>query len=272
MKLTTAASARAFHSLHQSGLLLLPNAWDAGSACLIESVGAKAIATTSAAVAWSHGYEDGNFLPGPMLVATVSEIIRVIRVPLSVDIEGGFSDDPVAVGATVAAIIGEGAVGVNIEDGLGAPELLCRKIEQAKRAGTRSGINLFVNARTDSYLRNTLSPKRRLEETLARAELYRAAGADGIFVPGMVDASAIRTVAAAVKLPLNVMARGGLPSAAELVNLGVRRLSAGSGIPEVMYGRIAAMAAAFLRTGESAPLVQEAMPYGKINALMKARA
>jgi 2-methylisocitrate lyase-like PEP mutase family enzyme len=272
MKLTTAASARAFHTLHQAGLLLLPNAWDAGSARLIESVGAKAIATTSAAVAWSHGYEDGNFLPGPMLVATVSEIIRVIHVPLSVDLEGGFSDDPVAVGATVAAIIGEGAVGINIEDGSDSPELLCRKIEQAKRAGTRAGVDLFVNARTDSYLRNTVAPERRLEVTLVRAELYRAAGADGIFVPGLVDAAAIRTVAATIKLPLNVMARGGLPAAAELVNLGVRRLSAGSSIPEVMYGRIAAMAASFLRTGESAPLVHEAMPYREINALMKERA
>jgi 2-methylisocitrate lyase-like PEP mutase family enzyme len=271
MKPTTAASAQVFHALHQSGLLLLPNAWDAGSARLIESVGSRAIATSSAAVAWSHGYADGNFLPGPMLVATVAEITRAIRVPLSVDLEGGYSDDPVAVGAVVAGIIGEGAVGINLEDGVGAPDLLCRKIEQARRAGERAGVNLFINARTDVFLRNTIPPPRRLEEALTRAGLYQAAGADGIFVPGLVDAPSIRILAGSVKRPLNVMARAGLPSAAELALLGVRRLSAGSGLPEVMYGRIAAMAAAFLRTGDSAPLLADAMPYRVINALMAER-
>lgn len=111
------AAADAFHALHAQGLLILPNAWDAGSARLVESLGAKAVATSSAAVAWSHGYPDGDFLPLERLVATTTAIARVLRVPLSVDIEGGYSDQPAAVGDVVARVIDAGAVGINLEDG-----------------------------------------------------------------------------------------------------------------------------------------------------------
>ncbi|HLN81859.1 MAG TPA: isocitrate lyase/phosphoenolpyruvate mutase family protein, partial [Thermoanaerobaculia bacterium] len=136
-------AARVFRELHQEGLLLLANAWDAGSAHLIESLGAKAIATTSAGVARSHGYRDGNLLPVPLLAATVAEIARVVNVPITADVEGGYSDDPIAVGDAVARVIEAGAVGINVEDGGGDPELLCAKIERAKGAGVRLGVDLF---------------------------------------------------------------------------------------------------------------------------------
>jgi len=271
MSSVSAAQARLFHQLHHDDLLHLANVWDAGSARLIESAGAKAVATTSAGVAWAHGYADGNHLPMPVLAATVAEITRVVRVPLSVDMEGGYSADPVEVGVNVAAIVAAGAVGINLEDAMGDPGLLCAKIEQAKRAAGRLGVDLFVNARIDVYLRNTVPPERRLEEALARAARYREAGASGFFLPGLVDAAEIRAAAAAVPLPLNVMARPGLPAGAELTALGACRLSAGSGIPEVVYGRVAAMAAAFLRDGVSASVTEGAMPYRDINALMTAR-
>ena len=271
--MTSDHSARAllFRRLHEEDLLLLANAWDAGSARLMESLGARAVATTSAAVAWSHGYADGNFLPVPRLAAAVADMVRAIRVPLSVDMEGGYSDEAAVVGENIARVLGEGAVGINLEDGIGAPDLLCAKIGQARRAGDRLGVQLFVNARTDVYVRNLVPVERRLEETLARAERYRAAGADGIFVLGLTEPAAIRTIAASVQLPLNVLARADLPAATELAALGVRRLSAGSAIAEVMYGRMAALAADFLRTGISAPLLADAMPYREINALMAAR-
>lgn len=254
--------------LHGDGLLVLPNAWDAGSARLIESLGAKAIATTSAAVAWSHGFADGDLLPTSMLVATVSEIARVVSVPVSVDVEGGYSTDPTAVGEVVARVIDAGGVGINLEDGAGDPDLLAAKIERAKGAGARLGVELFVNARTDVYLRGLVPPERRVEESLAREERYRGAGADGIFVPAIVDPDEIRAVASAARLPLNVLAMPGLPSAAELESLGVRRLSAGSGIAQAIFGRTAALTAAFLGDGVSGPLSDGAMPYGEINALM----
>jgi 2-methylisocitrate lyase-like PEP mutase family enzyme len=263
--------ARRFHELHRDGLLLLANAWDAGSARLIESVGAKAVATTSAAVAWSHGYADGDHLPVQLLAATVAEIVRVLRVPLSVDCEGGYSDDPATAAENIGTVIDAGAVGINLEDGNRGVDLLCAKIERVKQVAARRGVNLFVNARSDVYLRSSVPADKRVEETLARAERYRAAGADGIFAVGVVDPNEIRAIAAGTKLPLNVLARPTLPPAAELAQLGVRRLSAGSGLAEVMYGRTGALAADFLRAGRSAPLAEGAMPYRDINALMAAR-
>jgi 2-methylisocitrate lyase-like PEP mutase family enzyme len=263
--------AQEFRRLHDEGLLILANAWDAGSARLVESLGAKALATSSAAVAWSHGYPDGDLLPMRLLVATVAEIARVVRAPLTVDIEGGYSSDPAAVGDAVAEVIDAGGVGINIEDGEGDPDLLCAKIEAAKGAGVRLGVDLFVNARTDVYLRDLAPPDRRIEVTLARAERYRAAGADGIFVPGVADAAEIRAFASTVGLPLNVLTRPGLPPAAELEALGVRRLSAGSGIAQAVFGRIASLATGFLRDGASDPLREGAMPYAEINALVAMR-
>lgn len=261
-------AAKVFRRLHGQGLLVLPNAWDGGSARLMESLGAKAVATTSAAVAWSHGFADGDFLPVPLLAATVADMARVLTVPLSVDVEGGYSTDPSAVGDTVARVIDLGAVGINIEDGSGTPDLLCAKIEQARRAGSRLGVDLFVNARTDVYLRGLAPRDRRVEETLARAERYRGAGADGIFVPGVTDASEIKTIASAARLPLNVLARPGLPTASDLEALGVRRLSAGSTIAEAVFANAAARATAFLRAGVSEPLADGALRYADINALM----
>jgi 2-methylisocitrate lyase-like PEP mutase family enzyme len=161
-----------------------------------------------------------------------------------------------------------GAVGINLEDGTAAPDLLCAKIEQAKRAATRLGVDLYVNARADVYLRSLAPPERRVAETLARAERYRAAGASGIFVPGVSEIPEIKAVAAGVGLPLNILCRPGLPSGKELAALGVRRLSAGSDVAEVVYGRVAAVAAAFLRDGSSDVFVEGAKPYAEIQALM----
>jgi 2-methylisocitrate lyase-like PEP mutase family enzyme len=265
-------AAKVFRRLHGDGLLVLANAWDGGTARLMESLGAKAVATTSAAVAWSHGFADGDLLPVPLLAATVADMARVLTVPLSVDIEGGYSADPSTVGDTVERIVERGAVGINIEDGSGAPDLLCAKIEGARRAGTRLGVDLFINARTDVYLRGLAPRERRMEETLARGERYREAGADGLFVPGVTEPSEIEAIASAAGLPLNVLARPGLPAVSELEALGVRRLSAGSTIAEAVFATAAARATAFLRAGTSEPLADGALRYADINALMLAAA
>jgi 2-methylisocitrate lyase-like PEP mutase family enzyme len=265
-------SATNFHRLHQGpDILLLANAWDGGTARLMESLGAKAVATTSAGVAWSHGYPDGDALPLRLLLSTVSDIARVVRIPLSVDMEGGYGETPAAVGEAVGAVIEAGGVGINIEDGSNPPDVLCAKIEQAKQAGSQRGVDLFINARVDVYLYGLAPEPARVEETLARAKRYREAGASGIFVPGLIDPTEIRTIAAAVGLPLNVLAWPGLPPAAELARLGVRRLSAGSGITEAVWGRAAALARAFLAEGRSEPLSEGAMSFGDINALVADR-
>jgi 2-methylisocitrate lyase-like PEP mutase family enzyme len=264
--------ATAFHALHRGPApLILANAWDAGSARLIESLGAPAIATTSAGVAWVHGYPDGDALPVPLVIATAAAIARVIRVPLTMDIEGGYSDDPEAVGKLAAALIDAGAVGINLEDGGGTPDLLCAKIARIRRVAGELGVDLFINARTDVYLRGLGPEAGRVAETVARAARYREAGASGIFVPGLREPAEIRAVAEDAGLPLNVMAWPGLPAAAELARLGVRRFSAGSGISQALWGRAAALAGDFLKSGKSEPLGEGAMAYPAINALFAQR-
>jgi 2-methylisocitrate lyase-like PEP mutase family enzyme len=264
--------ATTFRHLHDGpDLLLLANCWDAGSARLIESLGARAIATTSAGVAWSNGYPDGAALPVDRLIASVRAIARVIAVPLTVDIENGYSDDPAAVADTIAAVIEAGAVGINIEDGRGAPELLAAKIARARATAARLGVDLFVNVRTDVYLKGLVPGPARVAETLARAQLYRDAGADGLFVPLAVDAAEIRELASAARLPLNLLACPGLAGPAELAGLGVRRLSAGSAIPQSLWTRTASMVRDFFADGRSEPLCAETTPWVEINALFPAR-
>ncbi|MDN3919357.1 isocitrate lyase/PEP mutase family protein [Roseateles violae] len=259
-----------FHALHRGTdrLLLLLNCWDAGSALMMQSLGAPAVATSSAAVAWAQGYGDGDQLPVARLLDCVRAIARRLTAPLSVDIEGGYSDDPAAVGETVAALIGAGAVGINIEDGRAEPALLCRKIEQARAAAERAGVRLFINARCDVYLKGLAPPEQRVAESLRRAALYRAAGADGFFAAGARAPDEIAALVAGTPLPLNVLALAGVPPAAELARLGVRRLSAGSGIAESVYARIAELGCDFLREGDGAALSRQALPYGELNALM----
>src|SRR5882757_7268081 len=170
-------SRQHFSKLHQvPAILLLPNAWDAGSARLIEGLGAEAIATTSAGLAWSNGYPDGNALPEDQLVATIREIARVIRVPLTIDIEAEYSEDPDAVARLVVRILGVGVVGINIEDGAGSPDLLCRKIAAIRDHVAHSGCDLFINARTDVYLGGAPSRDAAIEEVISRSSRYRTAG------------------------------------------------------------------------------------------------
>ena len=241
-----------FRAMHAPGqLLLLANAWDAGSARLIQARGAPAIATTSAGLAWSRGYPDGDRLPLGILASALAEIARVVCVPLSVDVEGGYSSDPHAVGETVRSVVEAGAVGINLEDGTSPPDLLCRKIEAARAVAAKAGVDLFVNARCDVYLRGLAPVESAVAETLARARRYRDAGCDGLFVPGVREGAAIREIASALgELPLNVLWVPGLAALGELRALGVRRLSAGSALAQRAYGAASRAAVRFLERGD----------------------
>jgi len=262
----------AFHDLHRGpAVLLLANAWDVGSARLIERLGARAIATTSAGVAWSHGYPDGDVLPPAVAIAAAAAVVRAVKIPVSCDFEGGYSGDPEAVGALAAQLVDAGVVGINLEDASGPVDRLCAKITAIRRATRAQGVELFINARTDVYLRGLVPAPERLAETLARTARYREAGASGIFVPGVVEPDAIATIAREAQLPLNVLAMAGLPAPAELARLGVRRLSAGSGITQAIWGRAASLATAFLSGASGAVAADGAMSYGDINALLAPR-
>ena len=259
-------SVQNFRNLHQGPVLVLPNAWDAGTARLIESVGAKAVATTSAGLAWSRGYPDGNALPIDQLIAATRDIARVIRVPLTVDIEAGYSDDPAAVARLVARVLAVGVVGINIEDGERSPDLLCKKIA-AIRDQAHSGADVFINARTDVYLRGVARGEAATAEVIRRASRYHAAGCDGLFVPGLATADAMAAISAAIApMPLNVMAVPNLPPLDTLEKSGVRRLSAGSSIAQAAIGRTSHLVSAFL-AGTMSGMFDASADYGAVNRL-----
>lgn len=259
-----------FRQLHQGPeLLKIANIWDAGSAVLVQALGVSALATTSAGLAWALGYADGNHLPIEEHAAAIRRIARVARVPLSVDSEAGYSDDPATAAANIMRLVEAGAAGINLEDGAGAPALLCRKIEAIKAATAKAGVDLFINARCDVYLRN-LAPGRAAQEVLLRARDYTAAGADGLFAAGVTTMADIEALVGGQPLPLNVMARPALPGLDELRRLGVRRISAGSAIAEAAWGRAQRAAMGFLAQGGGAELFDGAAPYPQINGALNA--
>ncbi|MBX3481189.1 MAG: isocitrate lyase/phosphoenolpyruvate mutase family protein [Caulobacter sp.] len=251
------SQATDFHALHAGpDVLVLPNAWDAASAAMMQDAGARAVATSSAAVAWARGYADGDNLPVPVLLDVISGMARGLSVPLTADIEGGFTDDPGTLTETVEAVIGAGAVGINLEDGKRDPDLHARKIEAAREAGVRSGVELFINARVDIYLKGLAEGDAALTETLRRAALYKDAGASGVFVPGPVEEALVKQLADGVALPLNIMGRAGAPTAARLAELGVRRLSSATGPFRAAYGTLNRLVADFLASGDANAFVQ----------------
>ncbi len=252
----------AFRRLHDAGRpLLLPNAWDFASAAAFTAAGYPAVGTTSLGVAAAAGKADAAATTRPETVK-LTRLLGRLPVLLTVDIEGGFSDDPAAVADLAAELHDAGAVGVNLEDGRpdGAlqPVLLhARKIEMVKRQVP----DLFVNARTDAYWLPGSTAQPPLAETLRRGAAYTAAGADGYFVPGLADAD-IRTVAEAVPAPLNVLHRPGVGAAAGAANsavdwaaLGVARISTGSLLFRVaLQAAVDAAARLGQDTGEDRPL------------------
>jgi len=260
--------SKAFADLHAGpDLLILPNAWDAGSARVIETAGAKAIATSSAAVAWANGYPDGEALPFDILLNTVREIARVVSIPITADIEAGYADEEdSSVVENVQYVVDAGAVGINIEDGTGSPDLLADKIAAIKAA---LGSDVWVNARTDVYLHNLAQGEAAYEETVKRARRYRDAGADSIFIPMAVDEADLVRFVKAIDAPLNSLAWKGLPPAARLKEIGIRRLSAGSGLAKVSLNYTYALAKDFLGDGASEPVTAPGQMPGGLNALMR---
>ncbi|GAM96684.1 probable carboxyvinyl-carboxyphosphonate phosphorylmutase [alpha proteobacterium U9-1i] len=262
------SDAATFTALH-TDFLLLPNAWDAASAAIIERAGAKAIATSSAAVAWAHGFADGHDVPIAKLAVAVEEIARVVGVPISCDAEGGYSDEPSGVAENVRVLIGAGAVGINLEDGKQPHDLHLRKIEAARKAAESAGVALYINARTDVFLKRLVPPEQALEETIRRGHAMKAAGASGLFAPLVMKPDDIKALAEAVAMPLNLMAWSGLPDLATLKSLGAKRLSAATGIFHAAALAVKQSATAFLATGDAAALIAAGGERDDYNAWFK---
>ncbi|HEX3829074.1 MAG TPA: isocitrate lyase/phosphoenolpyruvate mutase family protein [Sporichthyaceae bacterium] len=202
----------------------------------------------------------------PISTVAAANIARVLSVPLTIDLEDGYAADARVVAGHVARLVQVGIAGINIEDGADEPAVLAAKVEAIRAAVSTSGADVFVNVRTDVYLRGLAPEGVRVSEVLARAKLYRDAGADGLFVPGIWQPEEIGEVAAAAGLPLNVMYLPGLPALAELGALGVRRLSAGTAIAQGIWGAARVAAEAFLDSG-TLP-AGPAMDYGEIQQLL----
>jgi 2-methylisocitrate lyase-like PEP mutase family enzyme len=264
-------TTRIFRDLHAnpSKPLILPNVWDAGGARIVESLGAKAVATTSAGVAWSKGYPDGNRLPSRLLAHLAEEIVTAVKVPVSIDFEAGYSDKASSVVENLRPLIAAGISGINIEDGTDAPALLAKKIAAIKKMTDSEGVDLFVNVRTDVYLQDLVTDDKKVKETLDRAAKYQDAGADGLFVPGLTEATDIAKITKGTVLPVNLMASAELPKVDGLVKLNVRRLSAGITIAQIAYKHLARVAESFLKEGDSGVLGEDAMPYSELQNLFQ---
>jgi 2-methylisocitrate lyase-like PEP mutase family enzyme len=240
----------AFRALHRPGTpLLLPNAWDAASAAALVEQGHPALGTTSLGVAASAGRPDAVAATRAENLA-LARRLRPLPVLLTVDVEGGFADDPAAVAGYVAELAAVGVVGINLEDGRpdGTLEPVARIV--AKIAAVKAAVPaLFVNARTDAWWLGVPAP---LAEASRRARAYRVAGADGIFVPGAPD-DTVGRLAAGVDAPLNVLYRPGGPGLRELGRLGVARVSTGSLLFRAALGAALDVAGA-VRDGRDGPL------------------
>jgi 2-methylisocitrate lyase-like PEP mutase family enzyme len=232
------ALAERFRALHHGASpLLLANAWDALSARIVEECGYEAIATTSGGLNWTLGYPDGEAAPWPEVVAATGRIARVLRVPLSADIEAGYGATPADVTKTVTDIVAAGAVGINLEDStrnsfkpLRIIEDMVARIRAARSSARELGIPIFINARVDVYHKQTGDPGPRFAETVQRAEAYLSAGADCIFPFGLTDLDTIGRLTKAIDAPINVVGRPGMPKVQELARLGVRRVSIASSL------------------------------------------
>ncbi|AYA38760.1 isocitrate lyase/phosphoenolpyruvate mutase family protein [Hymenobacter oligotrophus] len=240
---------------HQPEPLLLPNAWDARSAATYQEMGFGAVGTSSAAIASMLGYADGEQMPFADLRFVVARICQAVQVPVTVDVEAGYSRRAATVCANVAQLADLGVVGINIEDSLvinGQRQLVpadafAELLHQLKNYLAARSRAVFINARTDAYL---LGAAQSLPEIRLRAQAYAQAGADGLFVPGLTDLGHMRQLAGATALPLNVMCLPNLPGFGELQQAGVRRISMGNFAFEHL-GRVHAAAMATLRSEEN---------------------
>lgn len=223
-------------NLHIKGdPLILFNIWDAGSARAIQEIGAKVIATSSWSVAAAHGYDDGEKLSLDLVLENIKRIIGNIDIPVTIDLEGGYFDRPSELMETVTKVIKTGAVGINFEDqiigstGLYSIEEQCARIQAIRQAAEHMSIPIFINARTDIFLKaDPLTHNdKHLEEAIHRAISYAKAGANGFFVPGLSGTEPIKKLCELSPIPVNIMIQPDTPSSKQLAKLGVARISYG---------------------------------------------
>jgi 2-methylisocitrate lyase-like PEP mutase family enzyme len=235
---TQKENANTFRSLHQKGSpVILFNIWDAGSARAIKEAGAKAIATGSWGVAAAYGFDDGQKIPLELVLKNLERIVASVALPVTLDFEGGYATDPQELKENIRKVIAAGAVGINFEDrivggdGLHAVEDQCARIEAIHEVAAETSVPLFINARTDIFLRleRAKHSAQQLEEALLRAAAYAKAGATGLFAPGLIDLTLIKELCDRSPLPVNILMLADIAPVKTLAQQGVARISYGSG-------------------------------------------
>jgi 2-methylisocitrate lyase-like PEP mutase family enzyme len=278
-KATQAELARQFLELHHGpNILILPNAWDVASARIFEEAGFPAIGTTSAGVANSLGYPDGQKIPRKEMLAVVRRIAEAVEAPVTADVEAGYGTTPEEVADTAREVIAAGAVGMNFEDGVdGKPDLLADMSLQKEiilavlEVAAASRVPFVLNARTDIFLNGIGPEETRLARTIERLNAYRAAGAQSLFAPGVKDRETILQVARGVAGPLNILATLGTPPVSELQKLGVARVSVGSGPMRATLGFLSRMARQLREEGAFNLMTEGAIQYADANRLVQPR-
>ena len=267
--------ATAFRALHHGAhALLLPNVWDVATARIVEDAGYSAIATTSAGVAFTLGYPDGEKISREEMSARVARIAKAVKVPVTADVEAGYGNRPEDAAQTARGVIEAGAVGMNFEDGTEDPahplvdlSLQLEKIRAIREAALKTGVLLVLNARTDVYLLQVGDPDKRYDEAVRRLVAFRDAGAECVFVPGLRDTETIRRIVQDVKCPVNILAGPGFSSVPELEKLGVARVSLGSGPMRATLGLVRTMAEELKASGTYKAL-EGAPSHGEINKML----
>jgi 2-methylisocitrate lyase-like PEP mutase family enzyme len=277
MKKTQIELGNQFLKLHQGPtILVLPNAWDVASALIFEEAGFPAIGTSSAGAAFSLGYPDGQRIPREEMLGVVRRIAGAVDVPVTADVEAGFGSTPEEVAETARAVIDAGAVGMNLEDGAEdkpdflenlnkQKEIICAVLEAAKSAD----VPFVLNARTDIFLYGIGPAETRLHRAIERLNAYCAAGAQSLFVPGVKDKETIAQLARGIAGPLNILATAGTPPVAELQELGVARVSVGSGPMRATLGFLGRLARELREDGVFKMMTDGALPYADANRLMR---
>lgn len=265
--------AEALRRLHVDGpMLVLPNAWDAGSARIFVEAGFPALATTSAGIAFSLGYPDGERISRDEMLAAVSRITRRIAVPITADMEAGFGHAPEAVADTVRRVIDAGAVGMNLEDRVEEQRLLdfslaVERVRAARAAADQAGVHLVLNARTDAFEAPEIPRERRLAEAVKRGNAFRAAGADSVFVPFVGDRGTIEQIVQQIPGPVNILGAPNAPTLKELAALGVRRVTFGSAPMRATLGLVRRMAREWREKGTYGTLEAYGIPFGELQQL-----
>jgi 2-methylisocitrate lyase-like PEP mutase family enzyme len=271
---TKAALFRDLH--HAPPILILPNAWDAASAKLFELAGFKAIGTTSAGIAHSLGYIEPQRISREEMLQSVRRITKSVQLPVSADMEAGYAFTSEGVAETVKGVIAAGAVGINLEDSPGDagnplvdPALHAAKIRAARAAADALGMPFVINARTDVYLFAVGESSIRFDNAVRRANAYRKAGADCLFVPGVADPEIIARLVREIHGPVNILANPGVPSATELERLGVVRVSMGSGPMRATMALVRRIAKELMETGTYKAFTDDTIPYAEVNRLFQ---